>query len=72
MKFLQRLGLSLSVLGMILYIPVTMNWLTLHFGERIGQFTGLVSFALGWALFGACLSFSAGKFYAHRKIKKEF
>ena len=69
MKLSQRMGLLLSVLGMILYTPAPTKWLALLFGDTIGQFTGMVSFALGWAVFGACLAFSAGKHYARTRIK---
>jgi hypothetical protein len=69
MKWLKRLGLLLAVLGLILYTPVMTKWLTLYFGDTLGQFSGPVSFGLGWAVFGACLAFSAGQHYGREKIK---
>ncbi|MEJ2657736.1 MAG: hypothetical protein P8012_11160, partial [Desulfobacterales bacterium] len=60
MKRVKKLGFSLSLVGLIMYIPPVMKSVTLLFGETIARFGGVVSFAVGWAILGAALAFSAG------------
>ena len=71
MKVFKRLGYLLALIGLIMYLPPVMEFLTLHFGEKIGRFSGLVSFAIGWGILGACLAFSAGFKFQHERIKKK-
>jgi dipeptide/tripeptide permease len=71
MKAIKKLGYLLSLLGLIMYLPPVVEWLTLHFGETIGHFSGIVSFAVGWAVLGASFAFSAGFKYQHERIKKK-
>ncbi|MGA8179632.1 MAG: hypothetical protein WB792_06205 [Desulfobacterales bacterium] len=71
MKVVKKLGYLLSLVGFIMYLPPMMELLTLHFGETIGHFSGIVSFAIGWAILGAHLAFSAGFKYQHERIKKK-
>jgi hypothetical protein len=62
MNLWKKLSLLLCLVGLIMYLPPVAHWLTLHFGHNIGQLTGIVSFAIGWALLGAGLAFSAGRY----------
>jgi hypothetical protein len=39
-------------------------------GDTIGSCGGLVSFAIGWALLGACLAYSAGIKFQRARIQK--
>jgi uncharacterized membrane protein (DUF485 family) len=71
MKVIKKLGYLLSLLGLIMFLPPVMELLTLHFGVTIGHFVGIVSFAIGWALLGAQLAFSAGFKYQNECIKKK-
>jgi hypothetical protein len=71
MKVINKLGYFLSLVGFIMYLPPVMQWLTLHFGETIGRFSGIVSFVIGWAILGAHLAFSAGFKYQHQRVNKK-
>lgn len=71
MKLIKRLSLSLCLMGLIMYLPQVADVLTLHFGTAIGHYSGIVSFAMGWSLFGAGLAFSAGQYRQHKRIEKE-
>jgi hypothetical protein len=70
MKFLKKLGLLLCLLGLVMHVPQVVNWLTLYFGDTMGSCGGLVSFAIGWALLGACLAYSAGIKFQRARIQK--
>ena len=70
MKIIKKIGLLLSILGLMMYIPPLMKYLTLCFGGTVGRFGGIVSFIIGWSLFGAVMVFSAGMNYQQRRIKK--
>jgi hypothetical protein len=71
MKVIKKLGYLLLLIGFIMYLPPVMEILTLHFGETIGHFSGIVSFAVGWGILGAHLAFSAGFNHELEHIKKK-
>lgn len=70
MVYVKKLGLFFCLFGLMLYLPPAKNWLTLHIGQTIAQFSGLVSFIVGWSVLGAGLAFSAGAKYQRARIKK--
>ncbi len=70
MKVIKKLGYLLSLVGVIMYLPPVMGFLKLHFGENIGHLSGIVSFAIGWAILGAHFAFSAGYKYQHERLQR--
>jgi hypothetical protein len=59
MKLAVFLGFPLSFLGLVLYFPPLVRWLTLMYGE-VGRLGGVVTFAVGWSLLLAYLAFNLG------------
>ncbi len=59
MKFAEIVGLSLSITGLILYLPPLQNFLFKFFGEP-GRLIAAVMFASGWALLFVALLFHLG------------
>jgi len=70
MKLMKKLGILLCLLGLIMFLPPVANWLTLHLGDTVGHFSGMVSFVTGWAILGAVLAFSTGLKYQYKRIRK--
>jgi hypothetical protein len=70
MAIVKKLSISLCLLGLILHLPPAKDWLTLHIGQTVGQFSGLVSFTMGWSIMGAGLAFSAGAKYQRSRIRR--
>ncbi len=59
MKFAWIIGLPLSIIGLILYSPPVLEWLTPIWGES-GRLGTLITFAVGWALLFGYLVFNLG------------
>ena len=59
MKFARKIGFPLSIIGLILYSPPLVKWLTIRCGD-IGRLGGLILFAIGWALLLGDLAFNLG------------
>jgi hypothetical protein len=70
MAYVKKLSLLLCLFGLVLYLPPAKDWLSLHIGQTVGRFSGLVSFIMGWSALGAGLAFSAGDKYQCARIKK--
>jgi hypothetical protein len=71
MAYVRKLSLVVCLFGLILYLPSAKDWLTLHFGQTAGQFSGLVSFIVGWSVLGAGMAFSAGAKFQRSRVKKK-
>ena len=71
MKILKRLGLILSILGVITHVAPLNNWITMQLGETMAGICGNVAFAVGWSILGAGLAFSAGISFQRERIKRK-
>ncbi len=70
MRLLKIIGLALFVLGLVGFYPPVTHWLTLYCGHAVGQYSGMVSCVVGWAVIGSSLAFSAGFRYQKSRIEK--
>lgn len=59
MDFARLLGYPLSILGIVLYSPPLEKWLSTIYGKA-GSLSGLVVFAVGWALLFSYLVYNLG------------
>lgn len=69
MHLWKGIGLAFFVSGLICYYTPVTNWLTLHFGNSVGRFSGIVFSVVGWAIIGATLAFCAGIRYQQSRTK---
>ena len=70
-SFLKKLGILIAAIGVFIIITSFLNGQPVEQGGRIGSISGLVAFAIGWALLGASLAFSAGFKYQQKKLEEE-
>jgi len=70
MKLMRKLGLFLCLLGLIMHVPQVVEWVTLYLSDAVGSVGGLVAFAMGWALLGADLAYSAGIKFQRTRLEK--
>ncbi len=59
MQFAKKIGLPLSIAGLVLYFPPLQTVLTQFFGEA-GPLTVKIIFASGWALLLGYVAFNLG------------
>ena len=70
-SFLRKLGILIAAIGVLIHFTPFVNGQTVEQGSNLGSISGLVAFAIGWALLGASLAFSAGFKYQQKKLEEE-
>ena len=71
MRVLSKLGILIAVCGLIIHFAPSVSGQPVQEGSDIGSFSGLIIFAIGWALLGATLAFSAGFKHQQQKLEEE-